>query len=123
VATDIHLEEIDQRFKCLEGKLKYAMSGMQYRHFFVNSLLPHLKYPLRQQKFQTQEEAMQEALQLEENQYQKTDLAIEELKEDLKNITFQLNQSKRKEKLFGVPHAGQKDTTRMSAQLSCSTWK
>ena len=37
-------------------------------------------------------------MQLEEKQYQKTDPAIEELKEDLKNITFQLNQNKSKEK-------------------------
>jgi hypothetical protein len=40
--------EIDQRFKHLEGKLKYIMTEMQHRHLFVNSLLPHLKYPLQQ---------------------------------------------------------------------------
>jgi hypothetical protein len=50
--------EIDQRFKQLKGKLKYLMIEMQHRHLFVNSLLPHLKYPLRQQKFQTQAEAL-----------------------------------------------------------------
>jgi SMC interacting uncharacterized protein involved in chromosome segregation len=38
--------EIDQRFKRLKGKLKYLMTNMQHRHFFVNSLLPQLKYPL-----------------------------------------------------------------------------
>jgi hypothetical protein len=48
--------EIDQRFKRLKEKLKYAITDMQHRHLFVNSLLPHLKYPLRQQKFQTQVE-------------------------------------------------------------------
>jgi hypothetical protein len=46
--------EIDQRFKWLNGKLKYVIIDMQHKHLFVNSLLPHLKYPLRQQKFQTQ---------------------------------------------------------------------
>jgi hypothetical protein len=45
------------------------MTDMQDRQLFVNSLLPHLKYPLRQQKFKTWEEDLQEALQLEENQY------------------------------------------------------
>jgi hypothetical protein len=50
--------EIDQRFKHLKGKLKYAITDMQHRHLFVNSLLPHLKYSLRQQKFQTQAEAL-----------------------------------------------------------------
>jgi hypothetical protein len=35
--------EIDQRFKHLKGKLKYAISSMQHGHLFVNSLLPHLK--------------------------------------------------------------------------------
>jgi hypothetical protein len=50
--------EINQRFKRLKGKLKYLMTDMQHRHLFVNSLIPHLKYPLRQQKFQTQTEAL-----------------------------------------------------------------
>jgi hypothetical protein len=83
--------DVDQRFKRLKRKLKYVMTHMQHRHIFVNSLLPHLKYPLRQHKFQTLAEALQEALQLEDNQYQKTYAAIEELKEYLKNSTFKLN--------------------------------
>jgi hypothetical protein len=37
--------EIDQRFKRLKEKLKYIMIDMQHRNMFVNSLLPHLKYP------------------------------------------------------------------------------
>jgi len=45
--------EIDQTFKQLNGKLKYVMTNMQHRHLFVNSPLLHLKYPLRQKKFQT----------------------------------------------------------------------
>jgi hypothetical protein len=90
--------EIDQRFKHLKGKLKYSITDMQHSQLFVNSLLPHLKYPLRQQKFQTQAKALQATLQLEENQYQQIDLAIEELKEDMKNLTFQLNRNKGKEK-------------------------
>jgi hypothetical protein len=50
--------EIDYRFKCLKGKLKYAITDMQHRHLFVNSLLPHFKHPLRQQKLQTQAGAL-----------------------------------------------------------------
>jgi hypothetical protein len=38
--------EIDQWFKCLKGKLKYAITDMKHRHLFVNLLLPHLKYQL-----------------------------------------------------------------------------
>jgi hypothetical protein len=45
--------EIDERFKHLKCKLEYAMTDMQHIHLFVNSLLPHLKYPLRQKTFQT----------------------------------------------------------------------
>jgi hypothetical protein len=41
--------EIYHRFKRLKGKLKHVMIDMHHRHLFVNSLLPHLKYPLRQQ--------------------------------------------------------------------------
>ena len=90
--------EVDKRFKRLKGKSKYAMNDIQHRHLFVNSLLPHLKYPLRQKKFQTHAEALQTTLQLEENQYQKTDPTTNEMKEDMKNLTFQLNQNKGKEK-------------------------
>jgi hypothetical protein len=59
--------EVDHKFKGLKGKLKYTINDTQHRIFFVNSLFPHLKYPLRQQKFQSQGEALHEALQLEEN--------------------------------------------------------
>jgi hypothetical protein len=57
--------DIDQRFKRLKGKLKYLMTEMQHGHLFLNSLLPHLKYPLRQQKFQMQAGSLREALKLE----------------------------------------------------------
>jgi hypothetical protein len=40
--------EIDHSFKRLKGKLRYSMNDMQHRHLFVNSLLSHFKYPLRQ---------------------------------------------------------------------------
>jgi hypothetical protein len=45
--------DIVQRFKRLKGNMKYVMTDMQHRHLFVNSLLPHLKYPLRKKNFQT----------------------------------------------------------------------
>jgi hypothetical protein len=43
--------DIDQSFKRLKGKLKYLMTDMQHKYMYVNSLLPHLKYTLRQHKF------------------------------------------------------------------------
>jgi hypothetical protein len=59
--------EVDQKFKRLKGKLKYPITDMKHRHLFVTSSLSHLKYPLRQQKFHSQVEALEAALQLEEN--------------------------------------------------------
>jgi hypothetical protein len=41
---------------------------------------------------------LQAALQLEENQYKKIDPAIEELKEEVNNLTSQLNQNKGEDK-------------------------
>jgi hypothetical protein len=38
--------DIDERFKRLKENLKYLMTKMQHQHMFINSLLPHLKYPL-----------------------------------------------------------------------------
>jgi hypothetical protein len=54
--------EVDKKFKILKGKLKFPIIVMQHRNLFVNYLFPHLKYPLRQQKFQNQVEAMQATL-------------------------------------------------------------
>jgi hypothetical protein len=90
--------EVDRKFKSIKGKLKYIIIDTQHRHLFVNYVFPHLKYPLREKKFQSQGEAMQETIQLEENQYKHTNPAVEELKQDLENLTFQLNQNKGKEK-------------------------
>jgi hypothetical protein len=45
--------EVDQKFKRLKGKLKFPITCMKHRHLFVDSLLPHLKYPLRKKKFQS----------------------------------------------------------------------
>ena len=113
---------MDQKFKRLKGKLKYTINDTQHRHLFVNSLFPHLKYPLRQHKFQSKGEALQETLQLEENQYKHIDLAVEEMKQFMKNLTFQLNQNKerKKVKMSSLQCATQKAITRMSVHYLCS---
>jgi len=67
---------------------------MQHKHLFVNSLFPNLKYPLRQQNFQTHADALKVALHLEDNQYKHLDPTVEELREDLNYLEFQLNQNK-----------------------------
>ena len=82
--------DIDKKFNTLKGKMKYPIFDMQHKQLFINSLLPHFKYPLRYHKFQNQEEALQEMIQLEENQYKKTDPSIEEVKEDLKNLRMRM---------------------------------
>jgi hypothetical protein len=39
--------KVDHKFKRIKGKLNYTITKTQNRHLFVNSLLPHLKYPLK----------------------------------------------------------------------------
>jgi hypothetical protein len=41
---------------------------------------------------------LKETLKLEENKYKHTDPTVEEMREDLKNLTFQLNQNEGKKK-------------------------
>jgi hypothetical protein len=89
---------VDQKFKRIKGKLKYTITDTQHRHLFVNSLFPHLKYPLRQHKFQSQVEALQEALTVRGKPIQAYRSSCGRVKQDLKNLTFQLNQNKGKEK-------------------------
>jgi hypothetical protein len=45
--------DVDHKFKRLKGKLNYPITYMKHINLFFNSLLAHLKYSLRQQKFQT----------------------------------------------------------------------
>ena len=90
--------DVDHKFKALNGTLKYPIFDMQHIQLFINSLLPCFKYPFIQHKFQTQVEALQAVMQLEENKYKYTYPAMEEPKEDLKNLTVQLNQNKSREK-------------------------
>jgi hypothetical protein len=71
---------------------------MQHQTHVCQLTAPTLKIFIATKKFQTQAEALQAALQLEENQYQQTDPTIEELKEDLNKLTFQLNQNNSKDK-------------------------
>ena len=50
--------EVDRKFKRLKDKLTYTITSTQQRHLFVNSLFPHLKYPLGQHKLKSQGEAL-----------------------------------------------------------------
>ena len=50
--------DIDHNFKTLKGKLKYPISDMQHKKLFINDFLPHFKYPLGQQNFQNQANAL-----------------------------------------------------------------
>jgi hypothetical protein len=83
--------DINKKFNTLKGKLRYPNSDMKHIQLCINSMLPHFKYPLRQQKIETHVEELQETMHLEENYYKKTDPTIERMKEDLKNMIMQLN--------------------------------
>jgi hypothetical protein len=41
------IREVEKKFKRLKGKFKYHITSMKHRNLLVNSLLPHLRYPLR----------------------------------------------------------------------------
>jgi hypothetical protein len=42
--------EFDQRFKTLTGHLSFQIPDEQNKEFFIASLLPHIRFPLMQQK-------------------------------------------------------------------------
>jgi hypothetical protein len=42
--------EFDQRFKTLTGRLTFQIPNEQNKEWFIVALLPHIKFPLMQQK-------------------------------------------------------------------------
>ena len=57
--------DFDQRFKTLMVKVRFQMSDVQHKEWFIASLLPHIHGPLMQQNIESQIEALDLAMKLE----------------------------------------------------------
>jgi hypothetical protein len=57
--------EFDQRFKTLIGRLNFHILDEQNKEWFITVMLPHIRFPLMQQKIASQEEALDITMKLE----------------------------------------------------------
>jgi hypothetical protein len=57
--------DYDQRFKDLMGRLTFQILDQQHREWFIAGLLPHIHFPLIQQKVVSQPEALEIVMKLE----------------------------------------------------------
>ena len=57
--------DFDQRFKTLMAKVSFQLSNVQHKEWFISTLLPHIRGPLKQQKIESQTKALELAMKLE----------------------------------------------------------
>lgn len=50
--------EFDQGFKVLLDQVSFDIASHQHQEWFIAALLPHIKFPLMQQKIESQTEAL-----------------------------------------------------------------
>ena len=56
--------DFDQRFKKLMAKVRFQMSNMQHKEWFIVALMLYIRRPLMQQKIATQMEALELEMKL-----------------------------------------------------------
>ena len=71
------------------------MSDIQHKEWFITPLVPHIQYPLMQQKIATQSEALEIAVKLEASPVGETDVGMNQIQAQLVNLTLQLQDIKK----------------------------
>lgn len=57
--------EFNQRFKVLFDYVSFDIALQKHKEWFIATLLPHIKFPLMQQKIKIQAKALELAMKLE----------------------------------------------------------
>ena len=71
------------------------MSDFQHKEWFIAALVPHIRQPLMQQNIVTQNEALEIVMKLEASPIGETAVSINQIQEQLANLTLQLQDTKK----------------------------
>lgn len=71
--------DFDQRLKCLIQQANIRIMNNQHRHGYIALLLPHLRFPLTQNKIGTQVEAMEISMRLEASPMHDTNVELQHI--------------------------------------------
>ena len=78
--------DFDQKFKALIDQVSFEFAPEQHKEWFIAALLPHIRLPLMQQKLQTQDDALEMAMKLEDSPLAESSTGMETLQNELANI-------------------------------------
>ena len=84
------LWDFDQRFKTLLGQVNFVFPAQEHQEWFIASFLP-----LMQQKVTSQSEALEIAMRLEASPISESALGMDQLQQQLVNITLELQSLKK----------------------------
>ncbi|CAF4129484.1 unnamed protein product [Adineta steineri] len=87
--------DFDQRFKTLPGQVNFAFPTQKHQEWFIAVLLPRIRLPLMQQKVTSQSEALEIAMRLEASSMSESALGMDQLQQQLVNITLELQSLKK----------------------------
>ena len=87
--------DFDPRFKTLLGQINFEFLVQQHQEWFIPALLPHIRFPLMQQKVTSQSEALEIAMRLEASKMSDSTLGMDQLQNQLVNITLELQSLKK----------------------------
>jgi hypothetical protein len=82
--------EFDQRFKTLTCRLTFQISDEQNKEWFIDALLPHIRFPLMQQKISSQAKALEIAMKLESSPMGESILGMSHILSQLPSLSLQV---------------------------------
>jgi len=77
--VDETLWELFQRLKCMIREANMQLIDGQHREWFIDSLLPHLRIALSQQKIETQAKALEIEMRLHATPMQDVTLGVQQI--------------------------------------------
>jgi hypothetical protein len=92
---DEHVWELVQRFKTLSYHLIFQIPYGQNTQWFIDALLPHIRFPLMQQKIASQAEALEITMKLESTPMGESILGMSQILSQLTSLSLQVEDMKK----------------------------
>ena len=71
--------EFDERFKILLDLVSFEIATHKYKEWFIDVILPHIRFPLSQQNIETEAEALKLVMKLEASPTGDTNIGMQKI--------------------------------------------
>jgi hypothetical protein len=108
--------------------LTFQIPDEQNKEWFIATLLPHIRFPLMQQKIASQAEALEISMKLESTPMGESNSGMSQILSQLTSLSLQVEDMKKekgkykREDIHGVSYAHERDMTRNIVPYSMNTW-